>query len=91
MFSQYTTVFSSEKVYNIYEKYCNSFAVLLISMRIAVPAKGYNEPMKRIIIVLTILYALSPLDLVPGPLDDIIVIVLGVAFSSVVGNEKRNV
>ncbi len=45
--------------------------------------------MKKLIIVLTILYMISPLDLAPGPLDDIIVMILGIAFSSVVGDEKR--
>ena len=47
-----------------------------------------NLVLKRIIIALTILYVLSP-DLAPGPLDDIIIMVLGVAFSSVVGDEKK--
>ncbi|WP_196811598.1 hypothetical protein [Butyrivibrio sp. VCD2006] len=48
-----------------------------------------NIVLRRIIIALTILYVLSPLDLTPGPLDDIIIIVLGVAFSSVVGDEEN--
>ena len=48
-----------------------------------------NLMLKRIIIALTILYVLSPLDLAPGPLDDIIIMVLGVAFSSVVGDKNR--
>ncbi len=49
-----------------------------------------NRMLKRIIIALTILYVLSPLDLAPGPLDDIIIMVLGVAFSTVVGEEKQS-
>ena len=47
-----------------------------------------KQILKRIIIAFTILYVLSP-DLAPGPLDDIIIMVLGVAFSSVVDDEKQ--
>ena len=38
-----------------------------------------NSLMKGMLIVLVLLYAISPIDLVPGPVDDIIVILLGVA------------
>ena len=38
---------------------------------------------KRIlIIILTIAYVISPLDLFPGPVDDVIVAILGILTSS---------
>ena len=38
-----------------------------------------NGMTKGMLIVLVILYVLSPLDFCPGPVDDIIVILLGLA------------
>ena len=38
-----------------------------------------NDVMKGTILVLMILYVLSPLDAMPGPIDDIIVILIGLA------------
>ena len=38
-----------------------------------------NGVMKGMLLILIILYVLSPLDLCPGPVDDIIVILLGLA------------
>lgn len=38
-----------------------------------------NDVIKGMIIVLTILYVLSPIDVCPGPIDDIIVILIGMA------------
>lgn len=38
-----------------------------------------NDILKGMFIVLIILYVLSPIDLMPGPIDDVIVILLGVA------------
>lgn len=38
-----------------------------------------NDAMKGMILVLMILYVLSPVDACPGPIDDIIVVLLGVA------------
>jgi uncharacterized membrane protein YkvA (DUF1232 family) len=35
--------------------------------------------MKGMLIVLVILYVISPIDFVPGPVDDAIVILLGIA------------
>ncbi len=35
--------------------------------------------MKGMLIILVILYVVSPLDLCPGPIDDIIVVLLGLA------------
>ena len=40
---------------------------------------------KGMLIVLVILYVVSPLDLVPGPIDDIIVILLGIASQKSIG------
>jgi len=40
-----------------------------------------NEVMKGMMIVLILLYVVSPLDLAPGPIDDLIVILLAVAAS----------
>ena len=41
---------------------------------------------KGILLVLVILYVISPIDLCPGPIDDIIVIVLGVAAQMKLGD-----
>lgn len=38
-----------------------------------------NDVMKGMIIILMILYVVSPIDVCPGPIDDIIVLLLGVA------------
>ena len=38
-----------------------------------------NGVMKGMILVLMILYIVSPLDACPGPLDDIIVLLIGIA------------
>ena len=38
-----------------------------------------NDVMKRMILVLMIMYIVSPLDACPGPLDDIIVLLIGSA------------
>jgi uncharacterized membrane protein YkvA (DUF1232 family) len=35
--------------------------------------------MKGMLIILVILYIISPLDAMPGPVDDVIVILLGMA------------
>ncbi len=35
--------------------------------------------MKGILILLVILYVISPIDAAPGPIDDIIVVLLGIA------------
>lgn len=34
---------------------------------------------KGMLIVLVILYVISPIDLMPGPIDDLLVILLGIA------------
>lgn len=38
-----------------------------------------NDIMKGMLIVLVILYVVSPLDLCPGPIDDIVVVLLAFA------------
>jgi len=38
-----------------------------------------NGTMKGMLLVLAVLYAISPIDLCPGPIDDIIVLVLAFA------------
>lgn len=38
-----------------------------------------NDVMKGMIIILMILYVVSPIDACPGPVDDIIVLLLGIA------------
>ena len=38
-----------------------------------------KEVMKGMLVVLVILYIVSPIDLCPGPIDDVLVLLLGVA------------
>lgn len=38
-----------------------------------------NDLMKGMILVLMILYVVSPVDACPGPIDDVIVVILGIA------------
>lgn len=38
-----------------------------------------NDVMKGMIIILMILYVVSPIDACPGPIDDIIVLLIGIA------------
>ena len=38
-----------------------------------------NGVMKGMLIMLVIIYVISPVDFVPGPVDDIIVVLLGLA------------
>ena len=40
-----------------------------------------NGAMKGIIILVVIIYILSPVDIAPGPIDDLIVLLLGIAAS----------
>lgn len=48
-----------------------------------------NGIAKGMLLVLVILYALSPVDVCPGPIDDIIVIALGLAAQSKLGNSEE--
>ncbi len=38
-----------------------------------------NDVMKGLVIMAILMYILSPIDAVPGPVDDIIVLLLGIA------------
>ena len=38
-----------------------------------------NNGMKGLLLVLMILYVLSPIDACPGPIDDVIVVIMGLA------------
>lgn len=38
-----------------------------------------NDLMKGLVIMAILMYILSPIDAVPGPVDDIIVLLLGIA------------
>ena len=38
-----------------------------------------NDTMKGMLLLLALLYVISPVDLAPGPVDDVIVLVLTVA------------
>lgn len=40
-----------------------------------------NNVMKGIIIMAVIIYIVSPIDIAPGPIDDIIVLLMGIAAS----------
>ena len=44
---------------------------------------------KVVIFVLVLIYVLSPIDAVPGPLDDLIVILLGIAAKKRYGNAEQ--
>ena len=48
-----------------------------------------NGIAKGMLLVLVILYALSPVDACPGPIDDIIVIALGLAAQAKIGNSEE--
>ena len=43
---------------------------------------------KGMIIVLMILYIVSPIDLCPGPIDDIIVMLIGIAAQKRIGTDN---
>ncbi len=38
-----------------------------------------NDVSKGMILILMILYVLSPIDACPGPIDDLIVLIIGIA------------
>ena len=46
-----------------------------------------NDVMKGMLIVLVIIYVISPIDFVPGPVDDFIVILLGLASQKKIENK----
>ncbi|MBR4628374.1 MAG: hypothetical protein IKO47_11905 [Ruminococcus sp.] len=47
-----------------------------------------NDVMKGMLIILVIIYVISPIDFVPGPVDDIIVILLGIASQKEIENNE---
>ncbi|MCI6580804.1 MAG: hypothetical protein MSH15_02230 [Oscillospiraceae bacterium] len=47
-----------------------------------------NDVMKGMLIVLIIIYVISPIDFVPGPVDDFIVILLGLASQKKIENKQ---
>lgn len=47
-----------------------------------------NYVMKGMLIVLVIIYVISPVDFVPGPVDDFIVILLGLASQKKLENKQ---
>ncbi len=47
-----------------------------------------NDVMKGMLIVLVIIYVISPIDFVPGPVDDFIVILLGLASQKKLENKQ---
>lgn len=46
-----------------------------------------NDAVKGMLIVLVIVYIISPIDITPGPIDDVIVLLLGLASSKRIGKE----
>lgn len=56
-----------------------------------VNAKGgiiMNNVMKCVLIILVVIYVISPIDFVPGPVDDFIVILLGLASQKKLENKQ---
>ena len=47
-----------------------------------------NDAVKGMLIVLVIVYIISPIDVAPGPIDDVIVLLLGLASSKRIGKEE---
>ncbi len=48
-----------------------------------------NIVLKGILLALVIVYAVSPIDLAPGPIDDILVAILGFVANRKIGAAKR--
>ena len=46
-----------------------------------------NGVAKGMLLVLVFLYIVSPVDLCPGPIDDLIVLMLGIAAQKMIGSE----
>ena len=49
-----------------------------------------NSAMKGIIIMAVILYIVSPIDIAPGPIDDLIVLLLGIAASKKISTDNNS-
>ena len=50
-----------------------------------------NNILKGMLIVIVILYVVSPVDFMPGPIDDIIAILLGAAANKKIGSGTTDV
>ena len=48
-----------------------------------------NEFAKGMLFVLMILYIVSPLDMCPGPIDDLIVLLIGIAAQKSLGDSAE--
>ena len=46
-----------------------------------------NNVMKGIIIMAVIIYIVSPIDIAPGPIDDILVLLMGIAASKKISTD----
>ncbi len=47
-----------------------------------------NNAAKAIVMILVLLYVISPLDIAPGPIDDIIVILMGLGSQKFFSNKE---
>ncbi|MDD7277984.1 MAG: hypothetical protein PUH30_00405 [Oscillospiraceae bacterium] len=47
-----------------------------------------NNAAKAIVLILVLLYIISPLDLSPGPIDDIIVLLMGLGSQKLFSNKE---
>ena len=47
-----------------------------------------NNAAKAIVLILVLLYIISPLDLSPGPIDDIIVLIMGLGSQKAFANRE---
>lgn len=47
-----------------------------------------NNAAKAIVLILVLLYIISPLDLSPGPIDDIIVLLMGLGSQKAFSNRE---
>lgn len=51
-----------------------------------------GKAMKGMILILMILYIISPIDVCPGPIDDVLVLLMGLAArKSVAKNEDKEI
>jgi uncharacterized membrane protein YkvA (DUF1232 family) len=48
-----------------------------------------NSVLKGMILALVIVYIVSPIDACPGPVDDLIVLILGVAARKSIGSSEN--
>ena len=48
-----------------------------------------NSILKAMILVLMIVYIISPIDAYPGPLDDLVVLLIGVAARKGIGRSEN--